>query len=218
MADRMNVRGLMALLAAVFLVAGCEAGQVAPQNSAATASAAAPLPTPTATPAETGDYLLNPGDILEISVWKEVGMEKEVLVLPDGMIAFPLVGFIKAAGRSASDIQKELTTRITKYIPYPVVTVSIRQVAGNSVYVIGHVAKPGEFQTTRRIDVLQALSLAGGLTVQASEPQIKIIRRENGRENVYVFDYSQIKKGIGLENNILLKSGDVVVVPGGYWQ
>ena len=162
---------------------------------------------------QDGSYRLNPGDVLEVSVWKEEGMERQVVVLPDGMISFPLAGHLKAAGRTALELQEELIDRIKRYIPDPVITVSVPSVAGNKIYVIGQVNRAGEFPATHRIDVMQALSLAGGLTPFADEDDIRILRRKNGKQVALPFDYSRVKKGKSLELNIVLESGDVVVVP-----
>jgi len=146
-------------------------------------------------------------------------MEREVLVLPDGTFSFPLVGFVEAAGHSPKDVQETLVDRIRRFIPQPVVTVSVREVTGNSVFVIGFVAKPGEYRASRQLDVLQALSLAGGLTVRANERDIKIVRRTDGRQTIYPFNFIEFKNGVGLETNIILKSGDTVIVPGNtFWQ
>ena len=163
--------------------------------------------------AQESGYLLNPGDVLEISVWKEEGMEKDVLVLPDGMISFPLAGHLSAAGHTAADVQQFIAERLQKYIPDPVITVSVKGLGGNKIFVIGQVRKPGQFLASHQIDVMQALSLAGGLTPFADEDDIKVLRREAGTRTVYEFDYSDVKKGRSLETNILLQSGDVVVVP-----
>jgi len=198
------------------LIAGCEG--VAP--AARTGSAAAPAsPQSAVSPVVEADYLINPGDILEVSVWKEEGMEREVLVLPDGTFSFPLVGFVEAAGHSPKDVQKTLSARIKPFIPYPVVTVSVREVAGNSVFVLGSVAKPGQYRASRQLDVLQALSLAGGLTAGANERDIKIVRRKNGRQTIHPFNFIEFKNGVGLETNIILESGDTVIVPGNsFWK
>ena len=130
------------------------------------------LVTPTA-----GDYRLNPGDIIEISVWKEPELQREVLLLPDGNIAFPLVGTVQAAGRTPSEIQAEVEERLTRFFPEPVVTVSILQVAGNKLYVTGQVNQPGQFTVDQPVDVLQAIALAGGLTAFADEADIYVLRR-----------------------------------------
>jgi polysaccharide export outer membrane protein len=163
--------------------------------------------------AEDGGYVLNPGDMLGISVWKEEGLEREVMVLPDGTISFPLAGQMMAAGRTTSQLESELTERLTRFVPDAVVTVFVVNTAGNKIYVLGQVNKPGEYQVIRPINVMQALSLAGGLTAFASEDDIKILRQVEGRETALPFDYSDVQAGESLEMNVILQSGDVIVVP-----
>lgn len=180
--------------------------------SAATAIGAQ-TPAPTPTPAVGGDYEIGPEDVLEISVWKEKDLQREVLVRPDGWLTFPLVGNIKAAGRTAYELEQEIRLRLRKYIPDPVVTVSVVKIQGLKIFVTGRVNKPGEYMVGRYIDVLQALTLAGGLTPFAKESQIKVLRREGNKEIVIPFDYSEVKRGKRLEQNIKLRSGDVIVVP-----
>jgi polysaccharide export outer membrane protein len=159
-------------------------------------------------------YRLNAGDVLDIAVWKEESMQRQVLILPDGTISFPLAGHLTAAGRTAAEVQEEFVKRIKTYIPEPVVTVSVASVGGNAIYVIGQVKQPGRFNVASQIDVMQALSLAGGLTPFGDEDGIKILRREgNNKQTAMAFDYSAIKRGKKLEANILLRPGDVVVVP-----
>ena len=158
-------------------------------------------------------YKIQPGDVLEVSVWKEENLLREVLVRPDGGLSFPLVGNIQAAGQSVEALQTAITEQLTKYIPDPVVTVSIRELNGNKVYVIGKVARPGEFIANRYMDVVQALSMAGGMTPYAADNKIKVLRRENGKLTAIPFRYGDIEKGEDLEQNIMLQSGDVVLVP-----
>lgn len=159
------------------------------------------------------DYLIQPGDILQISVWKEPDLTREVLVRPDGGLSFPLAGDVQAAGNSVPDLENEITKRIRKYIPEAVVTVAIRQALGYRFYIVGRVNRPGEFNSVRPIDVMQALALAGGTTSFAALNDIKILRRENGVETSIPFRYGRVQKGKSLKENIILKSGDVVVVP-----
>jgi len=161
----------------------------------------------------TPDYLIGPEDVLEITVWKEEGLIKQVLVRPDGGISFPLAGDVHAAGKTASQLQREITQRLEKFLSDPVVLVAVMKIAGNKIYVIGRVNKPGEYAPGRYVDVLQALSMAGGLTPFAAENDIKVLRKENGKDLVFPFRYSQVKAGDKLEQNITLKGGDVVVVP-----
>lgn len=158
-------------------------------------------------------YIVQPGDILTISVWKEKDLQGDVAVRPDGGLNFPLAGDIMVSGKTVEQLQKELAAKLQKYVPDPVVTVSVKQSAGYKIYVVGKVNRPGEFPANRDVDVMQALSMAGGLTPYASENRIKILRRENGVLKSIPFKYSHVKKGEDLEQNIILRGGDVVVVP-----
>lgn len=158
-------------------------------------------------------YLLNPGDQLEISVWKEESLQKEVLVLPDGTISFPLVGIIQAAGKTADDLRQIIIKQLRTYVPEAEVTVSVSHTAGNKIYVFGKVANPGAYVLSGPVDILQALSLAGGLDRFASEGKIKVLRRENSVQKAIPFNYSGVLEGENLKSNIILESGDVIVVP-----
>ncbi len=159
------------------------------------------------------EYLIGPDDVLAISVWREETLQRTVTVRPDGNISFPLVGEITAASRTPSALQREITDRLKRYMPDPVVTVIIDKVASYKIYVIGEVKSSGQYQVGHYIDVVQALALAGGLTPFASENRIKILRRENGVETAIPFQYASVKAGRNLGQNIILKRGDVVVVP-----
>ena len=158
-------------------------------------------------------YTVLAGDVLQISVWKEPELQMEVLVRPDSAFSFPLAGDISTEGLSVVDLQAELTKRLSRYISTPVVTVSVTAVLGNKVYVIGQVSKPGEFVVNPQVDVMQALSMAGGLTPFAATNDIKILRRTGSRQIALSFKYNDVLKGKRLEQNIMLQSGDVVVVP-----
>jgi polysaccharide export outer membrane protein len=161
-----------------------------------------------------GEYEIGPEDLLEIFVWKEKDLQREVLVRPDGWLTFPLVGNVSAKGKTAQQLQDEIATRLRKYIPDPNVSVSVKKVAGYKIFVIGKVNKPGELVVGRFIDVIQALTLAGGLTPFADDDNIKILRKDKeGKETVILFDYADVRKGRQLEQNIMLKSGDVIIVP-----
>ena len=158
-------------------------------------------------------YRVGPEDVLEISVWREEGLQKEVLVRPDGGISFPLAGDLQVGGKTVGEIQTAVTERVRAYVPGAVVTVSAKSIAGYRIFVIGQVNEPGQYVVGRYIDVVQALALAGGMTPFAKESKIKIIRRGEGREQVFPFDYTDIKAGRRLAQNLRLRSGDVVVVP-----
>lgn len=158
-------------------------------------------------------YRIQPGDVLGVSVWKEADLTQDVIVRPDGRITFPLVGEARAAGNSIEDLRVFISDRLKKYIPDPVVTVSVRQLSGNIIYVLGKVNRPGVFNIARNVDVMQALSLAGGTSTYAAVNDIKILRRRNGELKDFSFKYGEVEKGKRLEQNIVLQAGDVVVVP-----
>lgn len=159
------------------------------------------------------EYLLGPEDVLEISVWKEENLQREVLVRPDGKISFPLVGDIQAEGKTPEQLRHEIATWLRKYIPDPVVTVLVKKIASYKIYVLGQINKPGQYTVGIYLDVMQALALAGGLNAFAAENDIQILRRRGDQDKVIPFRYSEVKKGRNMAQNIILKSGDVVVVP-----
>jgi polysaccharide biosynthesis/export protein len=158
-------------------------------------------------------YVIGPEDALDISVWRDETLKSAALVRPDGGISFPLAGDMIVAGKTAAQVRDELVKRLEKFIPEPVVTVSVVRVASYRIYVIGRVNKPGDFQAGRNIDVLQALSLAGGMTPFAKEDDIRIIRKVDGKSVAIPFQYSRIREGGDLSQNITLRSGDVLLVP-----
>jgi polysaccharide export outer membrane protein len=170
-----------------------------------------------APPAQAGDsaprYEVQPGDLLHVSVWKETDLDQDVLVRPDGGFSFPLAGDVRAAGKTVEELRTELTERLARFIPDLFVTVAVREINGNKIYVIGQVNRPGQFVVNPRVDVMQALSLAGGTTTFANVNGIFVLRRELDRQRTLPFDFSDVANGKRLEQNVLLQSGDVVVVP-----
>jgi len=157
------------------------------------------------------DYRLGPEDVVRIAVWKDDSLTREVLVRPDGMVSFPLVGDVRADGKTVEELRTDLASRLSRYIPEPTLSVEVVKLTSYRIYVLGRVNHPGEFVVGHDIDVMQALSLAGGLTPFASENGIKILRRTTG--DVYTFRYGTMKRGEDLAQNIVLERGDVVVVP-----
>ncbi len=174
---------------------------------------AAPVQIGLPAPQDNDVYLVQPGDILHVTVWREADMQLEVLVRPDGSFSIPLAGEIVAKNKSAAMLTREISDKLQKYMPDLSVTVGVKQPAGNKVYVIGKVNQPGEFIMTRPMDVMQALTVAGGLNKYAAPGDIKIIRRENGEQTVFHFDYGDIEDGDHLKQNIMLRSGDLIIVP-----
>jgi len=159
------------------------------------------------------DYQISPEDVLDISVWKEPELQQTVTVRPDGGISFPLVGNILAAGRTPAELQSDIKIKLDEYIPDAVVNVSVKQIQGLRIFVSGKVRQPGQFTVGRYVDVLQALTLAGGITAFADGKNIRVLRRNGTQETIYHFDYNRVQRGESMEQNIVLRSGDTVIVP-----
>lgn len=164
-------------------------------------------------------YRINGGDTLHISVYGEHDLDRDVAVEPDGGIAFPLVGNMNARGLTLRELQKKIADALRSgnmlpNVTDPEVTVSLVKSSGNSFSVIGQVKQPGTYVTDTQVDVMQALSLAGGLTPFASKGRIIVLRRDGGGAQTKIpFDYSAVEDGEKLNMNVLLQGGDVVVVP-----
>jgi polysaccharide export outer membrane protein len=217
------LKGIALSIVAVALMAGSAGAQ----NSSTTESPAGTTPA-TVVPATTGPvtaspaenlYRINGGDTIHISVYGERDLDRDVAVEPDGGIAFPLVGNMNARGLTLSELSKKIADalRAGNMLPNvtdPEVTVSLVKSSGNSFSVIGQVKQPGTFVTDTQVDVMQALSLAGGLTPFASKSRIIVLRRDSGGvQSKIPFDYSSVEDGEKLNMNIQLQGGDVVVVP-----
>ncbi len=158
-------------------------------------------------------YVVGPGDVLDISVWKNETLDKRVIVLPDGRISFPLIGEITAGGKTVAELVKELKKRLDRYVPDVNLSLMVHQVNSMLIYVIGRVNNPGRFVLNTEVNVLQALAMAGGLNPFAKRSKIKIFRKKTQQTELFNFDYDDVAKGRHLEQNIQLRRGDVIVVP-----
>lgn len=158
-------------------------------------------------------YLIGPGDLLDISVWKDEALTKTVVVLPDGMIAFPLIGELKAEGKTVAELKQEMEKRLTRYVSDMVLNLEVRQSNSMLIYVIGRVNSPGRQALNANINVLQSLAMAGGLNPFAKKDKIRVFRQEGSTTRSFGFRYDDVVEGKHLEDNIVLKRGDVVVVP-----
>jgi polysaccharide biosynthesis/export protein len=162
----------------------------------------------------TQSYVLQPGDVVNITVYQEPDLTREALIRPDGGISFPLVGDLHVAGLTPLEVTSALETRLNEFVPESSVTVAVLQINGNQIFVLGKVNRPGAYPLFRPLDVMQALSLAGGAAQFANLDDIRIIRRDaQGRQHVFEFEYSKVVDGRELEQNRLLLSGDTIVVP-----
>ena len=161
----------------------------------------------------TDEYIIGPGDVLDISVWKDDALTKLVAVLPDGKISFPLIGEVTAGGKTLGQLKNDLEKKLTRYVPDVNLSVVVTQINSMIIYVVGRVNKPGMFALNTNVNVLQALAMAGGLNPFAKRSKIKIFREETNGTQIFPFDYDEVTKGERLQQNIRLERGDVVVVP-----
>jgi len=158
-------------------------------------------------------YIIGPGDVLDISVWKDEALTKLVTVLPDGKISFPLIGEIIAGGKTVQQLSRELESKLHRFVPDVNLSVLVARVNSMLIYVVGRVNKPGMFEINTSVNVLQALAMGGGLNPFAKRDKIKIFRKKGDQTRVFPFDYDEVTKGENLEQNIVLERGDVIVVP-----
>ncbi|MBN1140906.1 MAG: polysaccharide biosynthesis/export family protein [Deltaproteobacteria bacterium] len=160
------------------------------------------------------DYVIGPGDVIDIAVWRDEALTRSVIVSPDGRFSFPLIGEVAAQGKTVSELKAELEKSIGRFVPDPVLSLELKQANSMQIYVIGKVNNPGRFVIQSHVNVLQALAMAGGLNPFARESRIRILRQDTiGGTASFPFDYDRVTRGKDLEQNIRLKRGDVVIVP-----
>lgn len=157
-------------------------------------------------------HVIEPEDRLEIHVWKENDLTREVLVRKDGMISMPLVDDVQAAGLTPMELKKVVTDRLKDFLSEPQVTVIVKEPRKLMIYILGNVNKPGTYDTVKEVTFLQAIAMAGGLNDWASN-NIVLITREKGKDIRRVINYKDVISGDALEHNVVLKSGDTIVVP-----
>lgn len=158
-------------------------------------------------------YTIGPEDVINIAVWKEPDFSETVPVRPDGKISLQLIGDVQAAGKTPGVLADELTTLLKKYVAEPRVTVMVTTINSRRVYLLGEVTKPGPIVITPGMTILQAIAAGGGPTVYANSKKIYVLRKENGQETKYPFNYKEALKGSNGSQNIVLKPGDTIVVP-----
>lgn len=215
--DMLGVRIVVRrLVVAAWVVTACFLGQVAFAAQGQGAAGQAKPTTAGSVISEAGameGYQIGAGDVLAISVWNNPDLTRVVPVLPDGKISFPLIGELKVSDLTVPQLMEALKKALAPYAPNPQLSVEVQQTRSLTVYVIGKVNRPGNFSYTSNIDVLQALSMAGGLNPFAKRSSIKILRTTKTGKKEIAFDYDAVTEDGELEQNIELQRGDVVIVP-----
>ena len=180
--------------------------------SAALATAQAPAPARGPEQVE-GDYIIGPGDVLQIFVWKEPDLTRDVTVRVDGKITVPLLGDLAAAGRTPQQLGTDLGKALGRFLSAPQVTLGVSQANSSRFYVMGQVNTPGVFPLAGRVSVLQGLALAGGLREFAKSDGIQIVRQSQGTQTFIPVNYKRLEDGRDISQNILLRPGDTILVP-----
>lgn len=190
------------------LLVGAPAGVPSPAPCASSVDASV------AASVNVAEYIVGEGDLLKVTVWKEPDLSlSTVTVRPDGMISVPLVGVVKVGGESPSQIQDELTEKLSRFLSHPKVTVTVTEIKSKSVYVTGEVSKPGVYTLVAPIGVLQAIVMAGGPTPFAHRKSIFVLRNVDGKEQKIPVNYVKLLRGDESVQNINLVPGDTIVVP-----
>lgn len=163
-------------------------------------------------------FLLGPEDVLEVIVWRNADLSKEVVVRPDGLISIPLIGDVEASGLTADQLGRRIAERLQEFMDTPRVSVHVKEVNSYILYVVGEVRKPGKYQLKSYASVLQAIALAGGFTQFASKNEMQVVRNsqnDDGRPHeIHIpVRYDDLLSGEGELGNFVLRPGDIVVVP-----
>ncbi len=174
---------------------------------------AAAAPAPPEPPPQDVEYYIAPGDVLRIAVWKEPELTTDVYVRLDGRITVPLVGDVKAEGRTTEQLATEVRTKMRAFLEVPQVTITVSQANSARFFVIGEVTTSGAFPLAGRITILQALALAGGFREFAKRERIVVIHERHGERKAIPFNFRDLEAGIRLEQNLVLQPGDTIIVP-----
>jgi polysaccharide biosynthesis/export protein len=183
-------------------------------NSDSSVKAAQPGNRPNVSMVDSKSYVIGENDVLEIDVWKEKEISRTIPVRPDGKISLPLVGEIQASGMTPMQLQDDLTKRLKAYIENPEVTVIVSDPRSHQFNVVGEVNRPGSYQLSQAMTVLDAIAQSGGFKDFAKETKIYVLRpMPDGTRVQLPFNYKQVIKGKDMQENVALKPGDTVVVP-----
>ena len=190
----------------------------ADQSRAAQSTASAPQPTDKIEKAlliVTPEYFIGPEDVLNITVWRNTDLSKEVTVRPDGRISLPLIGDITAVGRTAAQLSEDISAKLKEYKENPQVSIVVKEVNSYAIYVLGEVVKPGKYPLRSKTTLLQAITIASGFTQTAARNKIVVFRfaKDGGGQIKMKASYDDIVLRDGSNQNIELKPGDQIVVP-----
>ncbi len=206
---------ILSLCASVSVSAQSSGAPVPRQPAPATAAAQKPPAVPDIPDGVTppSDYVIGAEDVLDIIVWREKDLSAEVMVRPDGLVSLPLLNDVQAGGLSVEQFRERVATAVAKFVESPSVTVIVKTINSRKVYVMGEVMKPGPYPLTAPTTVLQLLAAAGGPTPFADVKDISIVRTVGAKTVRLPFNYKEVARGRKIEQNVLLRPGDTVIIP-----
>jgi polysaccharide export outer membrane protein len=204
---------MKSLMVAVALVAAAGLA-FSPVALAQQASPAAKPVAPPRVSAAPSDYVIGPEDVLQVTVWKNDNLSRVVPVRPDGKISLPLLHDVQASGLTVMQLRDKITRALGEFMPHPEVSVIITDVRSFRVSVMGEVQRPGVLLLKSSTTVLEAIAMAGGFRDFASPSKIVVVRKDAaGQTQKIPFNYNRAIRNGETEDNIYLKTGDVIVVP-----
>ena len=159
------------------------------------------------------EYTIGLGDQLRVLVWKEPDLTIDVSVRVDGQVSLPLLGDVPAAGKTIMGLAADIERRYGEVLSEPAVSVILLQSKSWRYYIIGKIAKPGEYAIDYPVTVLQAIARSGGFLEWAKQEEIEIVRRTGNEEKIIPFDYTAFSSGKNMEQNIVIQPGDTIIVP-----
>ncbi|MFP5229764.1 MAG: polysaccharide biosynthesis/export family protein [Acidobacteriota bacterium] len=213
---RFKAEYALVLAGLLLLTVASRAQTLAPSSPTPEATGAAPdqVTPPVTTRAHNTTYLIGDDDVLDINVWKEPELSKQVPVRSDGKISLPLVGELQAAGKTPVQLEDDITTKLRNFITEPAVTVMVTKINSLKFNVMGEVIKPGSYSLTTTTTVVDAIATAGGFRDFAKKKSIYVLRSNaDGTEARLSFNYNDFVKGKNSKQNVHLLPGDTVVVP-----
>jgi polysaccharide export outer membrane protein len=197
--------GMALLIAAVVIPARAQDDT----NSKKPAQAEAPRTAATDDP----NYVIGAQDMLDINVWKEPELSRTIPVRPDGKISMPLLNDVQAVGLTPMQLGAQITAGLKKFVANPQVTIIVTAINSQRIYILGEAGRPGAYPLLPNMTVLEAITTAGGFSQFANVKKIYILRKENGKEVKYPFNYKEVIRGNAPDQNIVLRVGDRIVIP-----
>jgi polysaccharide export outer membrane protein len=193
--------------------AGIMAAALIAASATAFAQGRAAANRPAPPPPDTSEFVIGAEDLLTVLFWRDKELSGDVTVRSDGMITLPLVGDVRADGRTPTQLAEDIKNLAARFLTEPVVNVFVRQVNSRKVYITGEVKMPGMYPLTSPRTVIQLIAMAGGVLEFAKRNDITVLRKDGTASRAFRFNYDNVARGQSLEQNLELRPGDTIVVP-----